>query len=87
MLALILRHALWGAFCKGLLSLKLPLMFYCAIIVFVGDLIDNTLRQMSKIFFGEGTFSVIFFVKRRKEEYRRPAESVIKCFHSAVHCF
>ena len=56
MLALILSHALWGAFCKGLLSLKLPLMFYCAIIVFVGDLIDNTLRQMSNIFLGEGHF-------------------------------
>ena len=53
MLALILSHALWGAFCKGLLSLKLPLMFYCAIIVFVGDLIDNTLRQMSNIFLGD----------------------------------
>ena len=52
MLALILSHALWGAFCKGLLSLKLPLMFYCAIIVFVGDLIDNTLRQMSNIILG-----------------------------------
>ena len=65
MLALILSHALWGAFCKGLLSLKLPLMFYCAIIVFVGDLIDNTLRQMSNIFLGD-IFSDFFCEKKER---------------------
>ena len=65
MLALILSHALWGAFCKGLLSLKLPLMFYCAIIVFVGDLIDNTLRQMSNIFWGD-IFSDFFCEKKER---------------------